>query len=304
MPMDRFHGWQERSRQSKASLWLVMALVVGLLAGLATPAGAVTENRKKAEALFVQAVTAYKANDLKTAASTLEEAVKLEQHPTLLYNLAMIYDKLGDKENAVRVYKEYLKTIPPDDLLGRVRLKQLDPKAIDALDGEIAEAKAAAAAGIKPVIKPKAGGESTEPVAAPEVPSVKEPITPSTGGGGGLSKVRVLTWGLLGLGVVGLGVGGAFGVMANGSVDDFNSAKLRSEAEDAKDKAESQAMLSNIGFAVGGAAVVAGAVLLVLNLTSEDKAAPAASGSGGDLSWSVAPLLGPEGGGLSLGVSF
>ncbi|MBM4320954.1 MAG: hypothetical protein FJ125_13630 [Deltaproteobacteria bacterium] len=120
-----------------------------------------------------------------------------------------------------------------------------------------------------------------------------------------------LTWAVLGLGLAGMAGGTAFGLMTAGAVDDFNAAKLRSEAENAKVRAESRSLYANIGFLVGGLALTGGAALLTVNLLSGGggQAAATAGGSGGELSsssagWSLRPKLGPDGAGLVLHQEF
>ncbi|MDY0060606.1 MAG: hypothetical protein RBU45_12420 [Myxococcota bacterium] len=273
---------------------LACGLSLALLGLLASPAAAITENRKKAEALFLEGAKAYRAGDLKTAAAKLEEAEALDTSPMLLFNLGMIYDKQQDVPNAVRCYKAYLMSEPPDANFVRLRLGQLDAKAIAALDQELAAAKAA---GIKPGSKLRG---AKDPV-APVVP-VATPTSPKATGGGG--KIRLLTWALLGTGVAALGAGSAFGVLANGAVDDFDAATVRAKAQEAKDSAESHALIANVGFGVGGAALAAGAVLLVLDLTSGG--GEPAPGSGGDClaRWSLQPALGPGEAGFLFSRSF
>lgn len=280
-----------RWRGSSAALvWLVLC---GLLLA-SSPARALTENRKKGEEAFLEGVKAFKAEKFEEAARQFEVALEADRHPVLLYNLAVAYDRLGDVPKAVKYYKAYLKTSPPDEEFLRLRLGQIDAAALAGLDAEIEAERAAAAAGAS-------GAEPGED--APEVPEVQE------SGGGGLARVSGLTWAVLGLGVVGLGAGGVFGAMSQGAVSDFDSATLRSDAQDAKDRAESNALLANVGFGVGAVAIVGGAVLLVSNLMSDD--APAAAGDGGDAAgapaapgWRLAPLFGPQGGGLSLEGTF
>lgn len=280
------------SRAGASCLRVAAALLLcGSLVAVARPAAAVTESRKQAEALFLQAVAAFKEDNLQGAAKLFEDALKLDRHPLLLYNLALVYDKLQDKPNAIRSYKEYLKTRPPDDSFIRLRLKQLDPEAVDMLDREMSAAAAVAAA-------------AAGPDAAGEKPA--EQPGGGSAGGSGLSRVKGLSWAVLGLGVVAIGAGTAFGVMTIGAESDFESAKLRSEAEDAKDRAESSAMLANIGFGVGAVALTTGVVLAVANMVSGGGEPSGATGSGGEVgtSWTVQPLLTPDGGGLLFGQSF
>jgi serine/threonine-protein kinase len=112
-------------------------------------------------------------------------------------------------------------------------------------------------------------------------------------------KNHTLAFVLGGVGIVGIGVGSYFGVRAmqkNKDADEFcdannvcNDQQGLELTQDAKDAA----LISNIGFAVGGAALAAGIVLFVV--------AP-----GGDESNAlrISPRVAKNGGGLSIGGSF
>ena len=267
---------------------VVFSLIGGLLLW-SRPARAVTESRRKAEVAFLEGVAAFKAGDLEAAAQHFERAMKMDRHPVLIYNLAVAFDKLGDKTKAVRYYKEYLKTSPPDEVIARLRLKQLDPAALDALDKEMEAARAVAAA-IRAAQESPGGkdeGRGPEPVV---------PVAPGPGGGEGpLGRVRAYTWAVLGLGVISMGAGGAFAYLTRGAADDFNDARLRSEAEDAKSRAESHALLANLGFGVGAAALATGVALAITNMRSDEPAATMAQSG-----WVLQPMLGCSGGGLWL----
>jgi len=111
-----------------------------------------------------------------------------------------------------------------------------------------------------------------------------------------------LTAGLItaGVGVVGLGVGAALGLMAKSKLSDSNNGpcdatnhctgaglSLRSDAEHAGNEA-------TIAFAVGGAAVAAGAIILIVRPKSGSAAA----------SLGLSPAIARSGAGLNLGGEF
>ncbi len=250
--------------------WMALPLLLVVVVSWATPASAVTESRRKAEAEFLEGVASYKAKDYAKAIEHFEAALKLDRHPVLLFNLAVAADKKGDKAKAIEYYKEYLKTEPPDDVICRLRLQQLDPKALEALEAEIAAAKAGETG------DEGAGKKEGE---EPEVPELAK----SQGSG---EWGRGLAWGMIGLGTVAVAAGGVFGYMVIQDVEDFDSATIRSEAQDAKDAAEFHALLSNVGFGVGLTALTTGVVLYLVSDGSGAKA-----GSGGD-TWSVSPYPG------------
>ncbi len=128
------------------------------------------------------------------------------------------------------------------------------------------------------------------PSLTPPAPTPGEkPVAPS----GGWSGQRTLALVVSGVGLAGIGVGGAFGVMAGIS---WNQAKVDcgpgcppgSKAQEGASDARRNATISNIGFGAGGALLVAGVVLWLL--------APSKSPSG---SARVTPLVGPNMGGIS-----
>jgi hypothetical protein len=103
-----------------------------------------------------------------------------------------------------------------------------------------------------------AGGGPTPPVVAPD----------TTG-----KKISPVTWIGLGVGVVGVGVGTAFGVIALGKASKVNDACTGTHCPPSTksdvDSGRSAATISTIGFAVGGAGLIAAAVgYLVLSKPS------------------------------------
>ena len=69
------------------------------------------------EEKFLEAVAAHKAGKLKLAIKALQAAAKADPHPTLLFNLAVISDGVGDVKSAGRYYQEYLDTAPVDEFV-------------------------------------------------------------------------------------------------------------------------------------------------------------------------------------------
>ena len=142
------------------------------------------------------------------------------------------------------------------------------------------------------------GGTGAPPptTTRPTPPPPPEP-TDQGGGWSGQKKVAVV---VLGVGVVGLGVGTAFGLLAHNNweqakVDCGAVCATKSTAQSEADSAHSQATISNVLFGVGAAAVVTGALLWLL--APPNGSAPAASAR-------VVPLVGPNMGGLSASGSF
>jgi len=101
-----------------------------------------------------------------------------------------------------------------------------------------------------------------------------------------------------GVGVVGLGVGAFFGLRAmskNSDAEDLcDGSHCFAEAEDLTDQAKNAALISNIGFGVGAAALIGGAVLYFTAPKAETTTAR----------WQVTPVAGTRGGSLLLRGAF
>jgi tetratricopeptide (TPR) repeat protein len=119
-------------------------------------------------------------------------------------------------------------------------------------------------------------------------PEAKKPpngIKPP-GDGGGIVIVkplptpprkRVWTWVVLGVGAGALVGGGVFGYLASSAKADFDKEPYADKANDLKNSAESQALLANILFGAGGAAMAA-ALILFFTEGSDQAAAPETAG--------------------------
>ncbi|MEJ7730629.1 MAG: hypothetical protein WKG00_15585 [Polyangiaceae bacterium] len=146
---------------------------------------------------------------------------------------------------------------------------------------------------------------STEPApgAAPSASSTVEPppIVPA----GGSSTLRTLGFVGVGVGLAGIAVGTVFGVLTLGEASDAEGdpslcpqKRCSQDGLDKIDAAETKALVSTLGLAVGGAAAVAGVVMLVV---SGKRTAPS---TGASAAPRVSGLAGPRGGGLTLTGSF
>jgi hypothetical protein len=133
---------------------------------------------------------------------------------------------------------------------------------------------------------PPAPSTTTPGTTAP--PATPEPATAGTWTG--QKKIALV---VAGVGVVGLGVGAVFGLLAHNNweqakTDCGASCGVTSTAQSEADSAHSQATISNVLFGVGAAAVVTGAVLWLL-----------APSGGSTATARVTPLLGPNVAGLA-----
>ena len=147
----------------------------------------------------------------------------------------------------------------------------------------------------------------TAPVTPPPPPSATSPAqpppapTPATTAGapsGGSRPWKTVGWILGGVGVVGLGVGAAFGLMAmsdrnNANCGTGDNATWGSNYCDAGpiSSAKSAAGVANIGF-IGGGVLIAGGLVLVLTAPGSHE---------GAATLKLAPMVGTGHGGLAVG---
>ena len=142
-------------------------------------------------------------------------------------------------------------------------------------------------------------GEKDQPIsavlgkrpAAVVVPPTAQQAAPATPADAGARPWATVGWVLGGVGVIGLGVGTVFGVIA---MNDKNSANCADKLCDGGPlgSARSAATISDVGLIAGGV-LVAGGVTLVL--VSKDGAPSGAA------ALSAAPVISARGGGLALG---
>lgn len=97
---------------------LASALVLTSL-GLACPLAAQPTREPPPEALefFASGRAHYEAGRYTEAAQDLEAALQLDPgSPTLIYNLARVYELMGELDRAIRYTEQYLQLLSPDDL--------------------------------------------------------------------------------------------------------------------------------------------------------------------------------------------
>jgi len=119
--------------------------------------------------------------------------------------------------------------------------------------------------------------------AAPKPSAAPPPVAPPSPA---KSPNRAPAYVALGVGLAGIGVGSAFGIMAMNGKNDLNgctSSSCPPSNEDALDKAKRNGNISTVAFAVGGASLVLGTVLLFTVGSSHEShaSAPPARGFAG-----------------------
>lgn len=92
---------------------VVLALVVALVATTSHAQDATAVAR--AQQLFVQGLAAYEAGRLDEAARLLREADTLVPSPELAFNIARVYERMGDADQAIRFFERYLREGQPSE---------------------------------------------------------------------------------------------------------------------------------------------------------------------------------------------
>jgi TolB-like protein len=113
------------------------------------------------------------------------------------------------------------------------------------------------------------------------------------------SRISPWVWVAGSVAVAALGAGVAFGIMANSSVSKGNDLVAEStkgevwyeDVKDQQDKADRNALISYIGFGLGGAAAITTVILIFTTGGKEEKTA-------------LAPFVVPDGGGVAFTTSF
>ena len=220
-----------------------MRIVLALVLGLANPAGA-QPAANPVEALAQRATAEYEAGNFVKAVELYREAYAVGKVSTILYNIALIYDrKIGDAELAMEFYRQYLAT--PD----------ADPKAssramarLQALKAEQAKAQAAA----RKAEEERRAAEAKRREDEAKALAASQQREPPRETGSGLATGG---WILTGVGVAALGGGVFFGLSASQDADDFKASRSLSEKKSLRDDGEGKALIADILMGAGAAAI-------------------------------------------------
>ncbi|MFO0750461.1 MAG: hypothetical protein U1F43_33050 [Myxococcota bacterium] len=199
---------------------------------------------------------------------------------SILYNVAFIYDKrLKDAELAIDYYDRVAKAADADPALAekaRTRAKALRDAA-------------------KPPDHPPDRPPDHPPDRPPDHPPDHPPEQVDDGGGFPVGPVVTMA-----AGAVVLGTGIVFGSMAKSTHDDFEAAETAAKKKDLQSTGRSQALIADLGMAVGGAALAGGIVWLIIDQVSGPSDASGVEAVP-DSGWLLGPTLVPGGAGIAVG---
>jgi tetratricopeptide (TPR) repeat protein len=216
-------------------------------------------DKKRAAELFKKGADAYRQGDFQHAIELLDEAYALDPQPVLVYNRARAAEGLGNLDEAIAGYEKFLSQEPnaPDRGAIEQRLvtlrKQRDDRA--ALEKERATRNEAPPAPVP--VAPAPASESSESTPPPSPPP--------------RHSRSVAPYVVAGVGVVGIGAGAVFGVLALSKKDSAVSEPIQQKSMDLKDSADSLATVSTVSFIAGGVLLAVGATWWLLDGGSSSK---------------------------------
>jgi tetratricopeptide (TPR) repeat protein len=199
--------------------------------------------------LYERGTAAYREGRYDDAIALLAEAHRLEPHAELAYDLGRAYERKGDLRHAVASFREYLALEPAaqDRAIVEARVAELldrmEPTRTQVIVATRSSDAAAGVAGEKPS-RAETGERSTV-----------------------LDRVRLPTWIAFGAGIASLGTSVAFLVAEHNAEDDARAAPTQIGYRSAYQAAERDRDGAWVFFGIGAAAMVAGGVLLTLDLT-------------------------------------
>ncbi len=251
-----------------------------VLAALAAPVAraqpAASDPDGAARTLFLEGESLYAEGRYEEAVAKYEEAYHLSARPLLLFNVANAYERLGAYRKAADALRRYLPDAKPDEaVLLRKRIARLDERA------EVREREQAELASLR---------ERDCPV-CPVVPPAKPE-----------RSSRLVSYGLLGAGVVAVSTGVVFGVVARDAHGDAqagcrDSGLCPESAQSDIDRERRFSLMADVSIGLGVVAVAAG-VYTTLRASARDERAERRE------RMVVAPAAGPSWAGVGIAGSF
>jgi hypothetical protein len=253
---------------------------------------------EQAKQLYLLGAEAFAAQRNADAIYHFRQAERLVPDAKLTYNIALAYDEMGDTGRALREYRAFLLREPTsvhrDEAQARIAQLQLALAALGVQQLEVASDPPGAtlrveadvvgvtpwagelAPGLHHIRLERAGYRaheaqvtlSAQHAANLEVTLLPEP-TRQAETPGALARIQPLSWSFLGVGV-GLLAGGLGFELSRASSSDRAGRAANAEAEArAQGAADAKQMASLLLLGAGGAFVIGGGVLLVLDLSPD-----------------------------------
>lgn len=174
-----------------------------------------------AKELYTEGTRLYDLNEYKPALEAFRKAYLAYEEPTLLFNIAQCQRQLGQKDDAIKTYRSFLRKVP--NAANRGEVEKLIGKLEEAAEKE-RQANRMPPQGIEPRLDP-----TPTPVVAPKpepsaTPTATEPAPTATTAVTAVPEKKATPvykkwwlWTIVGVVVVGAGVGAGVGIALSGS---------------------------------------------------------------------------------------
>jgi tetratricopeptide (TPR) repeat protein len=274
-------------RRSVPRSLVCSTLAIALALAPSVPALAAAEPAEPSagdpEALSAAAVERFEAKDYDGAVSLFEQAYAADPNPNYLFNIGRVYEEKGDLKKAIEQYQKFVGQSGVD-----LESRQAATDRLKVLREAVAQLEAE---DDPPEDTPPEDDVTTDPTA-------DDPATATDEADQKAAKrkrtLRITGYALLGAGGVGLIVGGVFGGLAQGSVNDADADPFVDRQQAFRERARSQARVADAMFITGGVLAATGLVLVLVTLGKKKNDADVARRS----TWS--PVLGPQHAGVSV----
>jgi tetratricopeptide (TPR) repeat protein len=241
---------------------------------------------ERARELYLRGDRLYAEGSYDDAIVALKEAYELSHRPALLFNIANAYERLGRYEEALVYLNQYAPSAPEHQqhiVLKRIRAieqraeeqRQRDRQPEQRREGARSTTPAA----------PPARAPSSGPASSSDLPVTEYPAAASDAGlpealspeARAAQRQRLLGYAIGGGGLVAIGIGTAFGVSASSLRSDAedqcasngDALLCPTSARDALSDADGRALVADIAWGLGLAAVGVG-VYLVLDASGDE----------------------------------
>jgi len=245
--------------------FLAAALLASLVATTVAAPEAEAQTRgqiRRARVLFARGIRQFDRHRYEAALRTFTRAYQLAPAPPIVFNMAQCHQALGNDERAVESYKLFLQLAP--DAPNRTEVE----RKIRQLEAHIAaERRRQQQQLVREVSREQ------ERIADQERIEVEEEDDRRGG------SVGLFTWITLGTGVLTAGIGALFHLDAVAQQDALDDPQLdcrRALAEclDIVETGDRSATLRTILLSAGGAILVTGVIMMIVDLGSEDEEEP------------------------------
>jgi tetratricopeptide (TPR) repeat protein len=235
--------------------------------GEGKPPAASSSDRAVARRHFTRGKELHAAGSYREAAAEYLAAYERFPAPAFLYNVAQVYRLAGDKQSALANYRKYLELEPEGE--GSADAREF----IAALEAEIVAERVNGQADRPKATPPPATNIAARPDPIDPTQPIGETDSGVTARPGRGKKIAGITFGAAG--VVGLGVAVAFGFKARSADDELSGyvGPWSSAQQATYDDGKAAERTAIIGAAVGGGALVTGAILFYLGNRDARRAA-------------------------------